>query len=478
MAAASAALYAVGDQNAYTDEKADGSFWRPTAWEHHPKFSWELQELPFSATADFEREVSVDIPLTPDAIGDAWLKVELTPLPTAQTVSGIGDGTVDFTYVDRVGFAMIEKVEFWHGPSKISEADADVLNVENEIGAEEHKRATTEVGKFATPAARFAWSTTAGPTSSSYCRALYVRLPFWFTRDLAHEMPVVALGEFQPRVVFKFRPWRYCVATQAGRHNVEAAMTHLASIRPTMKAALVVKYRYFRDEVRKVIGEARHSQLINVWQLSNEEALPATVGPFRVEKELSLRNLVKELIVLVKPAQAAANKAYFNYAVTTTRNTVDGLVSTASLVPRIADPIAAMKFVFAGQDYAEDMPGEYFRAILPYDRHTAIPRLAAGDKLTEAALASGDGSQAIYVFTPNCLFPEAAAPSGDMDASAISPIKMSLLLRTVQQPALSAVPASVATDDLSGVLGGTVKVIARSMNVLTIAGGVAHTEWL
>lgn len=475
---ASAALFAVGDQNKYTDEAPTGSFWRPHAYAHHPKFSWELQELPFSATADFEREVSVEIPFTPDMIGDVMLKVELTPLPTAQTVSGIGDGTVDYTYVDRVGFALLEKVEFWHGPTKISEIDADVCNVVNELFTEEHTRATEEVGKFATPAARFAWSTAAGPTSASYCRALYIRLPLWFTRDLGHELPTVALSEFAPRIAFKFRPWKYCVATQAGRHNVEAAMTHLASIRPTMRAALIVKYRYFKDDVRVAVGEAEHTQLINVWQLTNEEAVPGTTGPFRLERDLSLRNLVKALYVIVKPAQAAANKAYFNYSVTTTRNTVDGLVTTASLVPRIADPVASLKFVFGGQDFSEEMPAEYYRVVTPHSRHTAVPRVAVDDKLTEAALASGEGSQAIYVFTPNCLYPEAAAPSGDFDATAIAPIKMSVLLRTVQQPALSAVPASVATDDVSGALGGTIKVLALGYTVLNISGGVASTSWL
>lgn len=478
MSAAAASLYAVGEQNAYTDDKPDGSFWRPADYAHHPKFSWEMQELPFAASADFEREVSVEIPFTPDLIGDTWLKVELTPLPTAQSVSGIGDGAVDYTYVDRVGFAMLEKVEFWHGPSKISEMDADVLNINNELTTEAHKRQGRDVGKFATAAERFAWSTTAGRTSASYCEPLYVRLPFWFTRDMAHELPIVAMAEFQPRVVFRFRPWRYCVATQAGRHNVEAAMTHISATRPTMRASLVVKYRYFKDEVRVPLGESAHSQLINVWQLSNEEAVPDTTGPFRFERELSLRNLIKALYIIVKPAQAVANKAYFNYAVTTTRNTVDGLVSTASLVPRITDPVAALKFSFGGQDFSDEMPGEYYRAVLPYDRHTAVPRVATDEKLTEAALASGEGSQAIYVFTPNCLFPEAAAPSGDFDASAISPIKMTATLRTVQQPALSAVPASVATDDLSGVKGGTIKVIALAYNRLVIEGGAARVDWL
>lgn len=448
----------IGAVDAYVSaNEPAASLFKPMDIERLNKSTMEKVTIPFEGTAGFGRTVQVTIPHTCDILHEMWIRVSLG------TLSG------NDTYVNEVGNAMIEEVKVSVGSVDIDKHTGEWMHLCNELERQPHKKYTDLVGNFASSLDLKKWSQTS-PLADGYTAPLLIPLQFWFCKAIEQGFPMVALKGADLRISITFKDWvpLTTLSTTAAIVAAGGSVAAAQATAPAFSAALLCNYRYLLDEDRLALSENPQSYLIDVVQYTGATAVTASGASTSKVIDLNFNNAVKELVVVVSPATARANKNAFSYATWS-----DAKAQAATTF--IQDPVASLKVSLNAHDTSDFMSGAYWRGLVPRSRHTSVGLLAQ-----DAAIAPADDltlagrQQAIYTWCINSLRPEEWQPSGSVNMSVIAPVKLHLNLNRIQGHLRTDAAAASST---TGVNEAEIRVYARSINVLFFANGSCGTKF-
>ena len=241
-------LVAYGAQDVYLTGNPQITFFK-VVYRRHTNFSVEPIQQVFNGAADFGRTVTCNLNRNGDLITNMYAVVQL-----GEVVAG----NVEWGYVRRLGYALIESTKIEIGGSKIDEQYGDWLNIWYELS---HK-----VGQERGHAAmigdddvhRVLHKDARSPTT------LYVPLAYWFNRHNGLALPLIALQYHDVRVTIKYRNALECVNYQGATKPTM----------PTMADSyLLIDYVFLDSEERKRFAQASHEYLIEQLQFTGSESL-------------------------------------------------------------------------------------------------------------------------------------------------------------------------------------------------------------
>jgi hypothetical protein len=268
-------------------------------------------------------------------------------------------------------------------------------------------------------------------------RHIMVPLPFWFCRDFANAIPLVALQYAEVEIVVELRPWSemyrlyynkdgvvgyHAPDTRLQAHLLENFVSNARSRylqSPTVldcQARLDCNYVYLDDPERAYFATKPLEYLIEqVVQLDR----PSVGRSMLVD--LQLHNPIKELVWVLKRSDQADQNDWWTF----TDRGGASILETASIL-------------FNGVTRVDARPWTYFNYLQPYQHH------------------SGNPDDGVYAYS-FAIKPEQYQPSGSVNASRINSIQVHLTTK----------PPELATYDFDA------SFYAVTLNYLRIATGLA-----
>jgi hypothetical protein len=241
-------LVAYGAQDVYLTGNPQITFFK-VVYRRHTNFSVEPIQQVFNGAANFGRTVTCNLNRNGDLITNMYAVVQLAATETQD---------MEWGYVRRLGYALIEETKVEIGGSKIDEQYGDWLNIWYELS---HK-AGQERGHAAMIGDNDAHKVLSKVARSA--STLYVPLAFWFNRHNGLALPLIALQYHDVRVTIKYRAAVDCVNYKGANSNVVVEMSD---------SYLLIDYVFLDSEERKRFAQASHEYLIEQLQFTGAESL-------------------------------------------------------------------------------------------------------------------------------------------------------------------------------------------------------------
>lgn len=249
-------------------------------------------------------------------------------------------------------------------------------------------------------------------------RRVIVPLPFWFTKNPALALPLVALQYQNVDIILELRAiedlyqvyddildlyvspskYRETHASQENTVSIGNFLTPVGQPPSTnildLNAFMECNFIFLDDAERRLIAGSTLDYLVErIYRteetgISNQAMIP-----------LRISNPIKEIVWFARSGDASSWNDWKNFTATYPENKRFPIIATA-------------KMLWNGMERMEEKPGDYFNKIQPYQHHSNCPR------------------QGIYCYS-FALHPEKWQPSGSFNASMISRIEMYV---TVNKP--------------------------------------------
>ena len=175
-------LVSVGKENLYFSAQPEITFFK-IAYRRHTNYSIEQTPQYFKTTPDFGRRCTVNISKNADLLGMIYLYVEL---PNIQLENFNNNNNKEFAWVNKIGLALINFIEFEIGGTIIDRHYGDWLNIwfeltnmsGNNIGYDKMIGNIPNLYNYS-------------QTKLNY--KLYIPLCFWFCLDSGITLPIISL---------------------------------------------------------------------------------------------------------------------------------------------------------------------------------------------------------------------------------------------------------------------------------------------
>jgi len=293
-----------------------------------------------------------------------------------------------------------------------------------------------------------------GPNNPTLAaKDIYIPLDFWFCKNPALALPLIALQyqNITVNIIFNAIENLYQVydhntglyVSPNTYNNLNNTNINIGTFTQfgggglstvQLNAYLDVNYVFLDTAERTFLAQSSTIQLI-VEQVSRN-----TVGGSITKNSttsLILQNPIKEFIWILRRQDALYYNDWANY--------------TASQPADSSKPILNQgKFIWNGLDRFEFKPGDYFNLLQPYTYHTSTPR------------------QGIYAYS-FALYPEKIQPSGSFNATMLQTVQLQLTTNNFT-PSMNSIISKYAALDSSYNL----TVYALSYNIFKIIGGVGQ----
>ena len=378
-------LVAYGAQDVYLTANPQVTFFKQL-YRRHSNFAMESIEQTFNGVANFGKRVTCTIARNGDLISKIYLQA------TLPCVDGSDLSNNTFSWVDKVGAALIRSVEVEIGGQSIDKHYGDWLNIWSELTREVGKKEAwtdmvsggTDIGKNASIVAN---NTVDGsrpfPTPCETCatgcrsdataeRTLYIPLEFWFNRHTGLALPLIALQYHEVKINLEFNTLNYLcnITTDASGNAFGSGVSTSGAVgtSPTVQlnhinqkglaaASLYVDYIYLDTEERRRFAQVAHEYLIEQLQYTGQESVTSSSNKI----SMSFNHPVKELIWVVQsPAFKDCTSRMnlpFNYTTVS-----DG-----------CNPMVGGKIQLNGHDRFSWREGAYFSKVQPFQHHTGNP---------------------------------------------------------------------------------------------------------
>jgi len=156
-------------------------------YKRHTNFSMESIRGTFNGNGNFGEKITLEIPRSGDLLSSIIMEVDL-PLLEAS-----GSDTVnEIQYVSNIGQSLIEYAEFKIGGQTIDKQYTEWMFIWNQL--------TLSSSKI------MEYNQMIKSTSQNGPITVYVPFQFWFCRDIANAIPLVALQYHDLELEIKFRP--------------------------------------------------------------------------------------------------------------------------------------------------------------------------------------------------------------------------------------------------------------------------------
>ena len=319
------------------------SYFTNVGYTRTSNFQMELRDVDPQNSADFGSTVQFVIPKAADLLGPVDLTVDLVP-------TAAGDNSMA-SWVESVGFALIDKVTFSVGSHDIETITGDQLNIINELMRPDDVRLGVHtILKTARSATRWKPS---DATTSGYLghgadspaaeverviwnegdlgakKSLIVPLGLFFTKHPSQYFPLAAIaGCNDVRISIKFRQKNELIQVRNKFDNVVGSKLTSSSVgvpdttpgdakmdQGTCK--LRCHYYHVTGPEATTLMNKEHVRLLKLWQNQNKifkTPTTRTFTEFNMDIDLSFLHPVQELVMVIRRAKDVGNTSLIGTA--------------------------------------------------------------------------------------------------------------------------------------------------------------------
>lgn len=416
-------LLAIGAQDQYISISPEMSYWRQVH-KRHTNFSMESISQTFSTAPTLggtRNTFACRIGRHGDLLSKVYLSIQLPDI--------YSDGSLRFRWVNNLASTMLYSYSVDADTQKIDQRWGEFMDIWNELTHTVERqyafnRLTGNSEELTAPRASqpkavinnnnivysiYPEASLLEPSIKG--RRVYIPLDFWFTKDNATALPLIALQYQNIDVTIELRSIDelYQVydgntgeyvspATYQSKYpGVDVSISRFTAYQGGgassvfLNAFLDCNYIFLDTLERNYVATSNPDYLIErihrneVGGISGQRAI-----------ELTISNPVKEIFWVLRRRDAFVYNDWRNY--------------TARRPEKLGYPILdSAKIMWNGLDRFELKPSAYFNILQPYQHHTTSPR------------------EGIYCYSFS-LFPEKTQPSGSFNASVIGKIQLYLSL--------------------------------------------------
>lgn len=356
-------LISVGIQDIYLIGNPQITFFK-TVFKRYTNFSLESMQQTIDGRTDFGQTIQVTIDRKGDLLKDIILDILLPILPSG------------YYWADGIGNVIIKQVDLEIGGQLVDRHYSEWFDIWSQLTVNESK-----IGAYNSMVGNYNSISGLENNAISQLR-LHVPMFFWFNRDYAMALPLIALQYHEVVLKIQLRDFNSCY-----RNN---------TVSTTLSGYQIQQFRVWADyifldmEERRNFAQTQHEYLIEQLQFADDEFIGKTQNA--ISKVLNFNHPVKELYwVHVRNDYEKSNILTGNK------------ILNYSLGTLYADEETFSEAVlqFNGVDRFEKRPANYFRLVQNYQFHTRY------------------STKNIYTYSFS-LFPEKQQPSGSCNMSKIS----------------------------------------------------------
>lgn len=312
----------------------------------HTNFAMETVEQFFVGQPEFGRKVYCPITRVADLINQVYLRIELPELLPEQGRNG-----VYASWVNSIGYAMINFIEIQIGEQIIDRQYGQWMMIWKELTTDNSKK--DALNDMVGTHDFFTVTTQNGPLS------LYVPLSFWFCHDTGSSLPLIALQQQEVRIWLDLKPLDLLWVS----NDRETAKTIIGKKEP-IQISLLVDYIFLDVDERRFFAQNKHMYLIQQVQATESSIdIRKDINSF----ELPFNHPVKELIWVIQGQNVREAREWFNFS-------GDIRDDEENRTGVLRDPMIDATIRFEGTRRFHERNADYFRKVVPYQRHTAVPR--------------------------------------------------------------------------------------------------------
>lgn len=404
-----AQLQNVGPQDRDLTFQPSISFFR-RQYRRHTPYAQEPIEIPFTINPRLGKTGHVVIPRNADLLTKLYLVIDVPALRGTDGEIG-GAGAM---YTNDVARAMIESIVLEKASVVHDTLYPEFLHAWEELSVPTDRHLGPLTGKCNTDSKREKWARNG--------QRFYVPLEFYFQRDMAHAIPLVAMHmtDIKIKVNLKSKEKLFSHEFASNSENLK----NFADSEIDM--FLLGEYVYLGEDERKWFAQQDQEYLV-----TQNQAFSTTLmqGEKNKQIELHFNHPVKELIFMFRTETSEARNEWFNF-------------STGQKGKYHDHGFETMALTINNSDRIQKRDPLYFGVLQPYEHHTRVP------------------SKGIYVFS-FAASPESSSPSGTINLSRVENVRMNF-----------------SFDSVGGLAENTtLLVFARNKNVVTVGSGVAKLHW-
>jgi len=412
-------LVAYGAQDIYLTGNPEITYFK-TVYRKHTNFAIESIEQHFDGTADFGKKVTVSVSRNGDLIGRTYIKADL---PSIQT-----DGASGFSWTEELGHFLVKSIEIEIGGQIIDKHYGTWLSIWSSLTLDRNHETgyNRMIGNIGLLAGNNLVAAVPANTLTPI-KTIYVPLQFWFNKNPALALPLIALQYHEVKFHIEFETFENLKSNEFSSGTITPVNPSLTNV------SMWIDYIYLDTEERRRFAQNSHEYLIEQVQFSENISL--------LGKDMSIyldfNHPVKEMVWVIQSNETTTGgTTKLGIGNNYTDNSGSGNVHTNV---NVADnPVQSSKLLLNGHERFSVRDGLYFNNVQPYQHHTSIPPVGIN----------------VYSFA---LRPEDHQPSGTLNLSRID--------NAVLQINLS--PAAVAHTD------NIVKIFVVNYNVLRIMSGLS-----
>ena len=404
-------LVAHGVQDAYLIGNPQISFFRKVH-KRHTNFVMQSISGTFQGQQDFGQKLVCKVPRNGDLLQGVVLEIDL---PALTSNASAADTTHQPKYVDNIGEAIIDYVELRIGGQRIDRQYGEWMHIWNEL--------TLTSGR------KTGYDRMVRATGVNGALTVYVPLQFWFCRNIASALPLVALQYHEVELAIQLNPlaklykfgetYYYDLAgsnpytiskgktysafdfadrndtgdattkkkiyqtlngagvdidsiiTGSSNFTTATALTDLTRVYVKSSYALsttptISSMRIFYDFIfldtyeRKWFAQNEHKYIIDELQFQDSTGINKLNTTKKIELNFNLP--VKELYWVMQSEENVTHNNIIDFKSTPDANYEDA-----------TELINNFTIHYNGIERFEARGGEYFRLVLPYQKHTNVP---------------------------------------------------------------------------------------------------------
>lgn len=388
-------------------------------YKRHTNFAIESIRLLFEGEVDFGKKTKCHIQPIASLINQIFLDIKLPSLAPNQDSDLNEEGSVQYSWINSIGHAIIEQYNIIIGGNVIDRQFGQWLEIWSELTVP----ASKETGYYEMVGKNKVYDSITQPGPLH----LIVPLQFWFCRCIGLALPLIALQQHKVEIEMSFREFDDLW--------ISSSSTVTETKPPCLKineASLYVDYIYLDNKEKRWFAQNAHYYLIDQLQIHTTSLYSDRTNNII---ELHFNHPIKELIWVVQNSDVLTHGAHsgnelFNFSdrsYTATTGPGGGNAPTDCMDNAVLQ--------FEGNDRFSRRSAKYFRLVQPYQRHTNVP------------------ANFIYVYS-FALEPENWKPTGACNFSRIDNVTLNINL-------------------ISGLNSPVLTMYAVNFNILQVTNGMA-----
>ena len=327
-------LVAVGVQDIYLIGNPQITFFK-TVYKKYTNFATESMQQAIEGRPDFGQQIEITIQRKGDLIKDIIIEALLPILPSG------------YFWTNGIGNVLIKQADLEIGGQLIDRHYSEWLDIWHQL--------TTSEGKIGSYNAMCGYYNAISSLRENAENNLRLNIPmcFWFNRDYASVLPLIALQFHDIVLKIKLRDFHSC-------YRNETMTTLLTSTSyPILNMKVWVDYIHLDMDERRKFADTNHEILIDQLQFNGSEYIARDINNGTIK--LSLNHPVKELFWI------HINNEYEQQNINTGNQYLD--YSIPNSIETFSEAILQLN----GIDRFEKRIAEYFRLVQNYQYHSRYP---------------------------------------------------------------------------------------------------------